>query len=174
MNQGLPVFLREESIVNISLSPEIEKQAQERAAARGLDVATYLSQLIEQDSKNGVTTPSPRGTVYWTSRPIIRDEDTRPRPLPQPRGLLPVPPEVQCQVEADAAKHQPYYTEAYRKLVTDFLTLSYYYGGQQVAYRKTHQGVEVLAVGLDEIGRLRETLSAEENLTVIHTQPDIW
>jgi hypothetical protein len=40
-----------------------------------------------------------------------------------------------------------------------------------VAYRRTPQGVELLAVGPDEIGRLVRSLSAEERLKIKIGQP---
>jgi hypothetical protein len=45
------------------------------------------------------------------------------------------------------------------------LTLQYYYGGYDVAYRLTPQGVEVLAAGLAEVRQLLEGMNQEELLT---------
>jgi hypothetical protein len=74
--------------------------------------------------------------------------------FPKPRGLIPVPPEVAEQMaSADARIFQklggPMDPE-YRQRLLDDWTLRYYYDGAYVAYRRTPQGVEVLAVGWDE------------------------
>jgi hypothetical protein len=52
------------------------------------------------------------------------------------------------------------------KLIVD-QTLDRYFRDQWVSYRETPVGVDVLAVGLDEIGRLmRSNLSQEELLSI--------
>jgi hypothetical protein len=71
--------------------------------------------------------------------------------FPKPRGLLPVPPEVEESVAGEKARHQPYFTDEYAKRAIDDMTLRYYYEGAYVAHRRTPQGVEVLAVGWDEV-----------------------
>jgi hypothetical protein len=74
--------------------------------------------------------------------------------FPKPRGLLAVPPEV-AQKFADLearfiGEHgEPMAPEARRRILDDW-TLNYYYDGAYVAYRRTPQGVEVLAVGWEE------------------------
>ena len=79
---------------------------------------------------------------------IIDENNPRYRgPLPKPRGLLPVPPEIAEEVAREQAAHQPNYTDDYAKLTRDDWTLSYYYEGETVASRSTPEGVEVLAVG---------------------------
>jgi hypothetical protein len=78
--------------------------------------------------------------------------------FPKPRGLLPVPPEVEEDVAREQARLQPYFTDDYAKRARDDMTLRYYYDGTYVAYRRTPQGIEVLAVGWDEVRKLfRET-----------------
>jgi hypothetical protein len=94
---------------------------------------------------------------------------------PKPRGLLAVPPEVDAIVAREEARlHEkhgiPLVGEARQRLV-DSLTLQYYYGGLDVAYRRTAEGVEVLAVGPDEIGRLVRSLSSEDRLKIKIGQP---
>jgi hypothetical protein len=52
--------------------------------------------------------------------PII--DESNPRycgPLPRPRGLLPVPPEIAEEVTREQASQQPYYTDDYAKLTRD-------------------------------------------------------
>jgi hypothetical protein len=92
-------------------------------------------------------------------------------PLPKPHGLLPVPPEVAVAVAQEQARHQPYYTDDYAKLVRDNETLTYYYEGETVAYRSMPEGVEVLAVGLDEIKELTGRLTQDELLGITIGQP---
>ena len=79
---------------------------------------------------------------------IIDESNPRYRgPLPKPRGLLPVPPEIAEEVSREQASQQPFYTDDYAKLTRDDWTLRYYYEGETVACRSTPEGVEVLAVG---------------------------
>jgi hypothetical protein len=90
---------------------------------------------------------------------------------PPPRGLLPVPPEVEERLAAHEAiiarqGRSQFMTPEYRKRTLDAYTLEYYYDGRLVAARTTPQGVEVLAVGAEEIGQLLRSLSQEEILTV--------
>jgi len=94
---------------------------------------------------------------------------------PKPRGLLSVPPEVEAVVAKEEArlmeKHGiPLIGEARQRLV-DSLTLQFYYGGLDVAYRRIAERVEVLAVGPDEIGRLVRDSSPEERLKLKIGQP---
>ena len=77
--------------------------------------------------------------------------------FPKPRGLIPVPPQVAEQVadmEARIAREQGFQIapEA-RQWMLDDWTLRYYYDTAYVAYRRTPQGVEVLAVGPEEVGK---------------------
>ena len=93
---------------------------------------------------------------------------------PKPRGLA-VPPEVGVVVDREEArlreKHGiPLIGEARQRLVTS-LTLQFYFGGLDVAYRHTPEGVEVLAVGPEEIGRLVRSSTAEDRLRIKIGQP---
>ncbi len=94
---------------------------------------------------------------------------------PKPRGLLPVPQEVEAAIaDADALllrEHGIVATPADRQRQLNSLTLQFYYGGQDVAYRLMPQGVELLAAGLTEINRLVQGMSQEELLTVKIGQP---
>jgi hypothetical protein len=89
---------------------------------------------------------------------------------PKPRGLLPVPPEVEAAVAEDDSsllqEHGIVPTSEDRQRQVNSLTLQYYYGGYDVAYRVTPQGVEVLATGLSEIRELVQGVSQEELLTI--------
>src|SRR5712671_1984317 len=86
-------------------------------------------------------------------------DESNPRycgPLPKPRGLLPVPPEIAEEVSREQAAHQPFYTDDYAKSTRDDWTLRYYYEGESLACRSTPEGVEVLAVGPEEVRRFFE------------------
>jgi hypothetical protein len=82
--------------------------------------------------------------------------------FPKPRGLLPVPPEVEDDIAREQARLQLDFTEEYAKLVRDSVTLRYYYEGTEVASRRTPRGVEVLAVGWDEVKRFLEETPPEQ------------
>ena len=92
-------------------------------------------------------------------------------PLPKPRGLLPVPPEIATDVAREQAAHQPYYTDDYAKQTREDWTLAYYYEGETVACRSTPEGIEVLAVGAEEIGEYSRSTPAEEQVGVVIRQP---
>ncbi len=103
---------------------------------------------------------------------IIDESNPRYRgPLPKPRGLLPVPPEIAKEVSREQAAHQPNYTDDYAKLTRDDWTLRYYYEGETVASRSTAEGVEVLAVGWEEVGRFFEETPPENRQGVMIQYP---
>jgi hypothetical protein len=70
---------------------------------------------------------------------------------PKPRGLLPVPSEVGEILARERARLVTPMTDEEECRIRNDLTLQYYYEGTEVAYRMTPPGVEVLAVGWDEI-----------------------
>jgi hypothetical protein len=78
---------------------------------------------------------------------------------PKPRGLLPVPQEIQEAVAREEARitreNGIVIAPEARQRMLDDLTLQYYYEGAYVASRRTPQGVEVLAVGWDEANQYR-------------------
>ncbi len=90
---------------------------------------------------------------------------------PKPRGILPVPPEVEVAVADERARLQPYFTDDYAKRMRNDMTLRHWYEGTHVAYRYLPQGVQVLAVGWDEVGAVLETMSPEERQGVFTGQP---
>jgi hypothetical protein len=94
---------------------------------------------------------------------------------PKPRGLLQVPPEVEAAVaKYDSTlmnEHGLVPTSVDRQRQVNSLTLQYYYGGHDVAYRVTAQRVEVLAAGLAEIRQLLQGMSQEELVTIKIGQP---
>jgi len=101
-------------------------------------------------------------------------DESNPRycgPLPKPRGLLPVPPEIAEEVSKDQAAHQPNYSDDYAKLTRDNWTLTYYYDGETVACRSTADGVEVLAVGPKEVRRFYQETPPENRQGVMIQHP---
>jgi hypothetical protein len=91
-----------------------------------------------------------------------------PNGVAAPRGLLRVPPEVEQAVAREEAKQRM--TPEYRRSLVDRLTLQYYFEDLDIAYRSTPQGVEVLAVGLDEIGALVRNTPSEQRQGVLFGQ----
>ena len=89
-----------------------------------------------------------------------------------PRGLVRPPQELVEQVARDRANFPPeIYDDSYAKRTLDDWTLAYYYEGINVAYRSVPEGVEVLAVGDDEIGEFVKGKSQEELFTFTVKQP---
>jgi hypothetical protein len=82
------------------------------------------------------------------------------------RGLLPVPPEVEAEIQRQEGR-QPM-TAEYRKTLRDRLTLEQYFSGIDVAFRRRPDGIEVLAAGLDEIAEFRRSSSREERQGVVY------
>jgi hypothetical protein len=74
--------------------------------------------------------------------------------FPKPRGLLPVPPQVREFVAREQARLAPNYSDEYAKQAIDDLTLQWFFEGTDVACRETPDGIEVIAIGWDEIGEL--------------------
>jgi hypothetical protein len=104
------------------------------------------------------------------SRPAIQPyEPPPPSPI---RGLLPVPPEV-AKFVAREVKRLPM-SDAARQRLTNTVTLQYYFGGHVVACRATPQGIEVLAAGLDEIGRFFKKVPHEQRQGVFIDHPELW
>src|SRR5690242_13963491 len=94
------------------------------------------------------------------------------RPQDLPHGLVRPPSEIVAQVAKDRAKFPPeIYDDTYAKRILDDWTLGYYYMGFDVAYRSVPDGVEVLAVGVEEIGELVKGKTQEELLTFIIKEP---
>lgn len=89
-----------------------------------------------------------------------------------PRGVVPPPQQVLDLVARETQRFglEIMTPEAQIRITEDF-TLQYYYEGLTVAFRRTPQGVEVLAVGSDEIALLTRGLSQEALSTVHVRQP---
>jgi hypothetical protein len=89
---------------------------------------------------------------------------------PAPRGLLSVPPAVAEHVEQESLRAQQEHgfvltAEAKQRMLNQG-TLDWFYHDQWVSYRDTALGVEVLAVGLEEVGELASKLLPEQRVGV--------
>src|SRR3954447_17808060 len=93
---------------------------------------------------------------------------------PKPHGLIPIPPEVETVVAREELRllkeHGITPTPEARQRMVDSLTLQYYFDGIDIAYRRTSQGVEVVAVGLEEVGELIRTTPQEQRAGVVFGQ----
>ena len=77
-------------------------------------------------------------------------------PLEQlPRGFVPFPERAVAAVEYIQQKTGKSYTEEQRRQSLELHTLSYFYEGYPVAYRRVEGGIEVLAVGFEEAARFQ-------------------
>jgi hypothetical protein len=90
--------------------------------------------------------------------------------FPRPRGLLAVPPEIAKHVADFEARFirehgVPMAPEA-RQRIRDDWTLNYY-DDAYIAYRRTPQGVEVLAVGWEEVSQYRKDHPLETRRDVV-------
>jgi hypothetical protein len=98
-------------------------------------------------------------------------DPVRPVPGVRPHGLLDVPPEVEAEI---AREEDQLFEETGSRLTADARwkliidqTLDWYFRDQWVSYRETPQGVDMLAVGPDEIGRLMQSgLSRQDWLSI--------
>ena len=108
----------------------------------------------------------------------FREVDDHGEPLvlarPKPHGLIPIPPEVETIVAREEARllkeHGIIPTAEARQRLVDSLTLQYYFDGIDIAYRRTPRGIEVVAVGLEEVGELIRTTPQEHREGVVFGQ----
>jgi hypothetical protein len=93
---------------------------------------------------------------------------------PKPRGLLPVPGEVKEIIAKEEARllkeHGIVPTPEARQRMIDSFTLQYYFDGIDIAYRHTTHGVEVVAVGLEEVGELIRSSPQDQRADVVFGQ----
>jgi hypothetical protein len=93
---------------------------------------------------------------------------------PKPHGLIPIPPEVEAVVAREETRllndHGITPTPEAKQRMVASLTLQYYFDGIDIAYRHTPQGVEVVAVGLEEVGELIRTTPQEQREGVVFGQ----
>jgi hypothetical protein len=100
---------------------------------------------------------------------IVLDFTEPPSPI---RGLLAPPPEVLEIVNRENARLPC--SPKYRQLMLDYMSMSYYFGGQWILYRETPQGAEVLAVGRDETRALLRSLPPDQHEGIIGRYCDRW
>jgi hypothetical protein len=91
--------------------------------------------------------------------------------LAKPRGLLPVPSWVEEATAEDRAGMEQYYTEEYAQRCRNYMTLRYWYEGHYIAWRETSAGVEVLAVGGEEVSKLLRQTSPDERRGIRSGEP---
>jgi len=102
------------------------------------------------------------------------DDPQQQAPGSRPHGLLVVPTEVEAEVTRE---EDQLFKETGSRLTPDARwrmvidqTLDWYFRDQWLSYRETPQGVDVLAVGLGEIGRLMQSGLGQEELLSIRTR----
>jgi hypothetical protein len=117
---------------------------------------------VQRASRKRSKKPVPQPAVIPSNLPP-------PSPL---RGLLPPPPEV-AELVAREVKERPMTDEARQHVMKEF-TLQYYFGGHDIAYRVTPQGVEVLAAGHEEIYTLLRELPYPQHKGIILGHPEPW
>src|SRR5207253_10311172 len=89
------------------------------------------------------------------------------RPEDLPHGLISPPDAVRELLAKEKAKHPPLvFNAACEERILNEWTLDYYfdYLGHEVIYRQTPAGPDVLAVGEEEVIRLKKTWPLEEQL----------
>ena len=91
--------------------------------------------------------------------------------IPKPRGLLPVPAWVEEAIAQDRAGMEQYYTDEYAQKCRNYMTLRWWYEGHYIAWRETPAGVEVLAVGWDEVSKLLDETSPEQHGDIRSGEP---
>jgi hypothetical protein len=104
--------------------------------------------------------------------PFVEDDAVQGSGQP-PRGLLPTPSAVAAFMASQSQRFSAMAPRA-RQRVRDDCTLGYYFGGEDVAFRFTDQGVEVLAVGPREIEALKRRTDPGEWLGVVEEQVRPW
>ena len=131
----------------------------------------------ERDRKESQTEPRLDEVELGIDKDF-REVDEQGEPIvltrPKPHGLIPIPPEVEAIVAREQARllkeHGIIPTPEARQRMVDSLTLQYYFDGIDIAYRRTSQGVEVVAVGLEEVGELIRTTPQEQREGVVFGQ----
>jgi len=97
--------------------------------------------------------------------------DLKGKPPEQlPHGLLTIPPEVRSLVEMQRSNFRPEVFEANKQTFLNEDTVGWYFQHlyQEVLYRPTPEGPEVIAVGFEEVFALRKTMPVEEQRKLRH------
>jgi hypothetical protein len=111
-----------------------------------------------------------RPVANGTRPEALIKESRSPSPL---RGILPTTSEIEALVNETLADRPA--SPAARQRMVDDLKMQFHFGGYWIAYRHTDQGMEVLAVGMDEIGRLeRKRMPRAEKERIVLRYCDPW
>jgi hypothetical protein len=109
--------------------------------------------------------PSETVSLGFGSRSSFTEVACAPQPQ-GPHGLLYVPPVVDAELRRQQAKHVM--TPEYCQTLRDRLTLTHYFSGVEVAFRRTRQGIEVVAAGFDEIAEFRRASTPEQLQGIVY------
>jgi hypothetical protein len=110
-----------------------------------------------------------RGVIEWFN--VFRRKRLPARR--GPRGLMPTPPQVAELVERELKAAGVPVSDRERQRITDIFNLQFYFRGEPVAYRRTPQGLEVLAAGRQEVDELYAKLSQAERQGIILEHPGL-
>jgi hypothetical protein len=108
--------------------------------------------------------------IDWSAPSLQGGYPRAPETLP--RGLISPPDVVRELLAKEKAKHRPeIFDAAAEERILNEWTLDYYfdYLDHEVIYRQTPDGPDVLAVGDEEVIRLKKTMPLEEQLKL-----EIW
>lgn len=120
--------------------------------------------------------PDPRLAAADVPRSALPPEVARGEPLRIKLRELPMPPEV-AEEARRYCKQLGLWRRRYVQEVEDEAKLSYYFGGQYVAYLKSKAGPIVVAAGRqdsDSFQRQLDALAPEERRQVILWLPSVW
>jgi hypothetical protein len=105
-------------------------------------------------------------TLGIGSRSTLAETGREPAAPIGRHGLLPTPPDVDALLERWEATDPM--TPEQRKRLRDRLTLRRHFADVDAAFRRTPQGIEVVAAGLDGIAEFRRTNTREEREGVVY------
>jgi hypothetical protein len=142
------------------MADRAERQAAEQLSTSEGEILRPLNREHMNDQ------PLEEVSLGVSSRFRLVETGQEPTTLVPPKGLLPVPAEVEAEVKQQEAKHAM--TPEYCKKLRDRLTRAHYFADALVAFRRTPNGIEVLAAGLDEIAEFRRTSTREQRQGVVY------
>jgi hypothetical protein len=88
-----------------------------------------------------------------------------------PHGLVVPPRQLLEKIAEEKTRLAEYFTPEFEKRTIDHWTLAYYFEGLLVAYKSVPQGVEVMAVGADEIAEYYRRTPPKQRQAVQLGQP---
>jgi hypothetical protein len=145
---------------SLGLTPSMTPSIRSDTLDDALD-AVSSNEIVEietnQDNDGSKEERSLAGAIPMSSELIDLTLPAHDPSFPKPRGLLPVPKEIEEAVaredERVLREHGIVVAPEARQRMLNDLTLQYYYESAYVASRHTPRGVEVLAVGWDEASK---------------------